>query len=115
MAPYSMIVIGVTVAMLASLAVVETRGMSVAPAGAGIESFEPRVGQLTYYAPPYCNADALCLGLNIAIQRLNLQIGFLVELGVRFPRLAPVMSRVVRVLKAVQRTLIRIQNRRFGT
>jgi hypothetical protein len=110
-----MIVIGVALSLFASLAVVQTRGLSVAPASVGVESREPKVGQLTFYAPPYCNANPFCAGLSVAIHRLNLQINFLLRLAIRFPILAPVMSLVILILRVVQSRLIRIQNWRFGT
>lgn len=113
-APYSMIVIGLVLAILASLAVVQSSGISVTQA-AEVEQLEPKIGQLALHAPPYCPPGAFCRGLNGAINRLNAQINFLMRLADRFPELAPVVERVITTLRGIQTRLIQMQDSRART
>ncbi len=92
--PYSMILLGVLVAILASLAVVQTRDITASPAGTETSQFEPKIGQLTLEAPPYCTGG-ICA-------RFNAVISLLTTLKARFPFLARVFDSLIATLVAIQ-------------
>ncbi|MEX2551635.1 MAG: hypothetical protein WD627_01340 [Actinomycetota bacterium] len=99
--PYSMIVIGVILATLAALTVVQTQGISTSAPAAGItQQFEPKTGQLVLQAPPYCRGN--CAGILIAIRALNRTINFLAQLQLRFSILVRPLGFVISILRGVQ-------------
>jgi hypothetical protein len=103
--PYSMIVIGLILATLAALTVVQTQGISTSAPAAGItQQFEPKTGQLVLQAPPYCRGA--CAGIMVAVRALNRQINFLAQLQLRFPNLARPLGFVISILRGIQNRLI---------
>ena len=103
--PYSMIVIGLVLATLAALTVVQTRGISTSAPAAGItQQLEPKTGQLALHAPPYCRGN--CVGIIIAIRALNRVINRLAQLQLRFPNLARPLGFVISILRGVQNRLM---------
>lgn len=60
--PFSMTALGLILILLATFAVVQTQSVTVSPVEADLSSlFEPKVGQLTLQAPPYCGPfDVFC-------------------------------------------------------
>ncbi len=104
--PYSMMVIGLLLATVASLTVVQASAISAAPATTAITQLEPRSGQLALHAPPYCTSGPFCAGILAAIRALNRQIRFLARLQVRFPFLSDALAAVIAVLRGIQSRLI---------
>ena len=104
--PYSMIVIGLLVATLASLTVMQASGISTSPASTGTTQLEPKSGQLALHAPPYCTSGPFCAGILAAVRALNRQIDFIARLQVRFPFLADVLGGVIAILRGIQSRLI---------
>jgi hypothetical protein len=103
--PYSMIVIGLVLATLAALTVVQTRGISTSAPSAGIsQQLEPKTGQLALHAPPYCRGR--CAGIIVAIRALNRQINLMARLQVRFPQLASTFGLVISILRGIQNRLM---------
>jgi hypothetical protein len=60
--PASFLAIGLALILLATLSVVQTQRMTVSPVDMDLSSlFEPKMGQLTFEAPPYCGQfDIFC-------------------------------------------------------
>ena len=60
--PASMLALGLALLMLATLSVVQTERMTVSPVQMDLTTlFEPKTGQLTFEAPPYCGRfDIFC-------------------------------------------------------
>lgn len=60
--PFSMLALGLALIMLATFSVVQTERMTVSPVEMDLSSlFEPKTGQLTFEAPPYCGQfDLFC-------------------------------------------------------
>jgi hypothetical protein len=60
--PASFLAIGLALILLATLSVVQTQRMTVAPVETDLSTlFEPKTGQLTFQAPPYCGQfDIFC-------------------------------------------------------
>lgn len=95
--PSSLIVLGVLMAILASIAAVQTRGITASPGGAETSQFEPKVGQLSLEQPPYCTGQA-CVQLNAAITLLT-------ALRTRFAFLAPMFDMLITLLVRLQTRL----------
>jgi hypothetical protein len=104
--PYSMMVIGLLLAIVASLTVVQANTISARPATTGVTQLTPKSGQLAVHAPPYCTSGPFCAGILAAIRALNRQIEFLARLQVRFPFLADALAAVIAVLRGIQSRLI---------
>ncbi|HEX2259137.1 MAG TPA: hypothetical protein VHJ40_05270 [Actinomycetota bacterium] len=104
--PFSMIVIGLLVATLASLTVMQASGISTSPASNAPAQLEPKSGQLALHAPPYCTSGPFCAGIIAAVNALNRQIDFIARLQVRLPSLAGVLGGVIAILRGIQSRLI---------
>lgn len=94
--PVSLIAVGILMVVLASLAVIQSRGISVSPASTDSSTlFEPKGGQISLFAPPYCNTGIVCRALDRVITVFR-------RLSARFPFLAPLFARVIARLQAIQ-------------
>lgn len=99
LAPVSLIAVGLLMVLLASLAVIQSRGISVSPASSDSSTFfEPKSGQMSLFAPPYCTSGPVCRALDRVIQVFR-------RLSARFPFLAPIFARVIARLQAIQARL----------
>lgn len=98
--PVSFVAIGLLLVIMASLAVFQTQGISVAPSGGDNGGlFEPKSGQISQFAPPYCNQSVFCLRIEAAIQRIT---ALRAIFAVRFPFLVAVFTAIIARLQALQ-------------
>ncbi len=98
--PLSLIAVGMAFVLVATLAAIESREISVAPVR-GTEAptfFEPKTGQMSLFAPPYCTGGLLCRILDRVIRLLRRLIR-------RFPFLEPILSRQIARIQALQARL----------
>jgi hypothetical protein len=97
--PISLITVGLLLVLLASLAVVQSRGISTSPASSESPTlFEPKAGQISLFAPPYCSSGLVC-------RILDRVIAILRRVAARFPAAAPGLARAIAQIQAVQARL----------
>jgi hypothetical protein len=97
--PVSMITVGLLILLIASLAVVQSREISISPASTDSTSlFEPKGGQSSLFAPPYCSTGQMCRVLDQVIALFR-------RLAVRFPVAAPGLARGIAQVQAAQARL----------
>jgi hypothetical protein len=95
-APFTLLALGLLFVLLATLAVTQTSGISVSPGGGNQSG--PKLGQLTFNAPPYCTSGPLCVALDRVIHTLR-------RLATRFPNLGPIFNAIITRLQVIQTRL----------